>query len=88
MAHFAELDENNIVTRVIVVNNDVLLDENELESEQNGIDFCHAHYGGRWVQTSYNAKFRGLYAGVGYYYDEELDRFIAPEIIEDAAITE
>jgi len=77
MAHFAELDENNIVTQVIVLqNNELLIDG--VESEQKGIDFCVAHYGGRWIQTSYNATFRGIYAGAGCIYDEALDAFIAP----------
>ena len=78
MAHFAELDENNIVTRVIVVHNNELLDENGIELEQKGIDFCVAHYGGTWIQTSYNGNFRGSYAGIGYIYDKTLDEFIAP----------
>jgi len=80
MAHFAELDQNNIVTRVIVVHNNELLDNNGIESEWKGIEFCIAHYGGRWVQTSYNANFRGIYAGIGNIYDEALDEFIAPEL--------
>ena len=78
MAHFAELDENNIVTNVIVVHNNELLDKNKYESEQKGIDFCVTHFGGRWVQTSYNANFRGVYAGIGYTYDEPSDVFVAP----------
>lgn len=78
MAHFAELDENNIVTRVIVIHNNELLDESGNELEQKGIDFCIAHYGGTWVQTSYNGNFRGSYAGIGYTYDKTLDEFIAP----------
>ena len=77
MAHFAELDENNIVKQVIVIHNNELLDENGNESEQKGIDFCVAHYGGRWIQTSYNANFRGQYAGVGMIYDQEKDYFIS-----------
>jgi len=88
MAHFAELDENNIVKRVIVVHNNELLDDKGIESEQKGVDFCVAHYGGRWIQTSYNANFRGLYAGSGYIYDEALDVFITPNVFEDASITE
>jgi hypothetical protein len=79
MAHFAELDENNIVTRVIVVHNNELLIDG-IESEQKGIDFCVAHYGGRWIQTSYNATFRGIYAGIGNIYDEALDVFILPAV--------
>jgi hypothetical protein len=80
MAHFAEIDANNIVTRVIVVHNNELLDGNGIESEWKGIEFCIAHYGGRWVQTSYNATFRGIYAGIGCFYDENLDVFIAPTL--------
>jgi hypothetical protein len=79
MAHFAELDETNIVTRVIVVHNNELLDENGNESEQKGIDFCVAHYGGNWVQTSYNSNFRKNYAGLGYMYDSIRDAFISPK---------
>jgi hypothetical protein len=88
MAHFAKVGENNIVEAVIVVNNEVLLDSDGNESEGNGIDFCVATFGGRWIQTSYNGNFRGQFAGIGYYYDETLDQFIAPEIIEDAPVTE
>jgi hypothetical protein len=78
MAHFAELDDNNIVKRVVVVHNNELLIDG-IESEQKGIDFCVAHYGGRWIQTSYNATFRGIYAGIGCIYDEALDEFVVPE---------
>jgi hypothetical protein len=80
MAHFAELDESNTVVRVIVVHNNELLDENGMESEQKGIEFCVAHYGGRWIQTSYNSTFRKKYAGIGYLYNETLDEFIAQEL--------
>jgi hypothetical protein len=81
MAHFAEIDENNIVKKVIVVHNNELLDEAGNESEQKGIDFCVNLFGeGRWIQTSYNNNFRKNYAGVGYTYDASKDAFIAPEI--------
>lgn len=79
MAHFAELNENNIVINVIVLNNNELLDADGNESEQKGIDFCVAHYGGRWIQTSYNATFRGIYAGIGNTYNQEEDIFIVPK---------
>lgn len=79
MAHFAELDESNIVTRVIVVHNNELLDENNNESEQKGIDFCVAHFGGTWVQTSYNANFRKNYAGIGYIFNPIRNAFIPPK---------
>jgi hypothetical protein len=78
MAHFAELDENNVVKQVIVVHNNELLDENGKESEQKGIDFCVAHYGGTWIQTSYNGNFRGCYAGSGFIYDSVNNIFVAP----------
>lgn len=81
MAHFAELNEYNIVTRVIVVHNNELLDENGNESEQKGIQFCKDHYGQdtKWIQTSYNGSFRNHYAGTGYRYDETKDVFITPQ---------
>jgi len=85
MAHFAELDDNNIVTRVIVIHNNELLDEHGNEIEQKGIDFCIAHFGGRWLQTSYNANFRKNYASAGFTYDPVKDEFIAPEVIHEAA---
>jgi hypothetical protein len=79
MAHFAKLDENNVVTQVIVVSNNELMD-NGVESEQKGIDFCKSLFGQdtRWVQTSYNGNFRGTYAGVGYTYDAQKDEFVSP----------
>ena len=78
MAHFAELDENNIVLRVIVVNNQELMINGE-ESEQKGSDFCHQLLGGTWKQTSYNGNFRKNYAAVGYTYDVVRDAFIPPK---------
>ena len=78
MAHFAQLDETNIVTQVIVVNNDELLD-NGVESEAKGIAFCQSLLGGTWVQTSYNGNIRKNYAGIGYSYDATRDAFIAPK---------
>ena len=80
MAHFAELDQNNIALRVIVVNNDMLFDENGNESEAVGITFCQSLFGidTIWKQTSYNANFRKNYAGIGYTYDAARDAFIAP----------
>jgi hypothetical protein len=78
MAHFAQL-ENNVVTKVIVVSNQDILDENGQESEQKGIDFCSNLLGGTWKQTSYNGNIRKNYAGVGYTYDEGRDAFIAPK---------
>lgn len=79
MAHFAQLDENNVVMQVIVVHNNELLD-NGVESEARGVAFCQSLFGSdtRWVQTSYNANFRGKYAGIGDVYDAEKDEFAAP----------
>jgi hypothetical protein len=78
MAHFAELDENNIVKRVIKVNNeDILVDG--IESEEAGINFCVNLLGGTWIQTSYNHNFRKNYAGIDFVYDPINDCFIAPQ---------
>jgi hypothetical protein len=78
MAHFAQL-ENNIVTQVIVISNQDIVDTNGQESEQKGIDFCSNLLGGTWKQTSYNGNIRKNYAGIGYTYDKTLDAFIAPK---------
>ena len=79
MAHFAQLNQNNIVLQVIVVNNSELVDDIGQESELKGISFCVSLFGGNWVQTSYNAKFRKNYAGIGYTYDQARDAFIPPQ---------
>lgn len=81
MAHFAKLDENNVVLEVNVVHNNELLDENGQESEQKGIDFLINWSGGYtgWKQTSYNSTFRKNYAGIGYIYDPQRDAFIPPK---------
>ena len=80
MAHFAQLDNNNIVTTVIVVNNDIMHNEDGLEVEELGIAFCKSLFGEdtKWVQTSYNGNFRGVYAGTGYAWDGI--NFIAPVV--------
>jgi hypothetical protein len=77
MAHFAQLDESNVVTRVIVVNNDELMVEG-FESEQKGIEFCQSLFGGTWIQTSYNNQIRYNYAGIGFTYDPIDDAFVSP----------
>jgi hypothetical protein len=79
MAHFAQLNEDNIVTQVIVIHNNELLDENGVEQESKGQQFCTNLLGGNWVQTSYNASFRKNYAGIGFTYDSFRDAFIPPE---------
>ncbi|MFN6303741.1 MAG: hypothetical protein ACK42H_16285 [Planctomycetota bacterium] len=93
MAHFAQLDENNVVTQVIVVHNSELVESKQttvnedgsvsvavIESEQKGIDFCKSLYGAdtNWAQTSYNNSFRGKYAGVGDTFDAQNNLFVAP----------
>lgn len=70
MAHFAELDENNIVLRVCVVSD---------EHEADGENWCANFWGGTWKQTSYNSNIRYNYAGVGDTYDPVADAFYAPQ---------
>ena len=72
MAHFARIDENNIVTMVLVVHNDLESRGAEFLSQDLGL-------GGDWIQTSYNGNFRKQFAGVGYFYDKINDIFIAPQ---------
>jgi hypothetical protein len=90
MAHFAKLDENNIVTTVNVVHNNELLVDG-IENEQKGIDFLNTFFNtnNNWKQTSYNTRggvhklggtsFRKNYAGIGHTYDADRDAFIAPQ---------
>ena len=81
MAHFACLDENNVVTQVIVVGNDDIKDVNGNEVESIGVAFCQKLLGAdtNWKQTSYNSNMRVRYAGIGYSYNAELDAFVAPQ---------
>lgn len=79
MAHFAELDENNVVTRVIVVGNADTSDANGVEKEHIGAAFCERLLGGTWKQTSYNGNMRKRYAGIGFTYNEALDAFVPPK---------
>ena len=79
MAHFAELDENNIVVQVLVTDND---------HPNEGYDWLVDTFGGRWVQTSYNATFRKNFAGTGFTYDEDRDAFIAPKPFESWTLDE
>ena len=79
MSHVAELDENNVVLRVAVGNND-LPDE--------GYSWFVENLGGTWVKTSFNGKIRKNFAGVGYTYDKERDAFIAPKPFESWALDE
>lgn len=81
MAHFAELDSNNIVKRVVVVSNKNNTNAEGNEDESVGIAFCKSLYGENtnWKQTSYNHNMRVRFAGIGSLYNEELDAFIAPQ---------
>ena len=79
MAHFAQLDENNVVTQVIVVSNSDTADANGVEKESIGVAFCERLFGGKWKQTSYNGNTRKRYAGIGYTYNESLDAFVPPK---------
>lgn len=79
MAHYAELDENNVVKRVIVVANKDTADANGNEIESIGVAFCQRLLGGNWKQTSYNGKIRKNYAGIGYTYDAAIDAFVPPK---------
>ena len=90
MAHFAKINSDNIVEQVIVVNNEVLHDDKGIEQESIGVAFCQSLFGSdtQWVQTSYNGKFRGQYAGAGMTYDPIKDEFIAPEAPTDSTVTQ
>jgi hypothetical protein len=79
MKHFAQLNEENLVTQVIVVASQDTVDQDGVENEAIGVEFCTNLLGGRWKQTSYNGNIRKNYAGIGYKYDETLDAFIPPK---------
>jgi hypothetical protein len=84
MAHFAKLDENNVVVEVCVVNNSDVLNLPFPASEPVGIQFLNnwQGYPSKWKQTSYNNSFRKYYAGIGYFYDQQRDAFIPPKPFE------
>lgn len=91
MAYFAELDQNNVVLRVVAIGDWVTVDENGVEHEDRGEAFCRELFGQNtiWKQTSYNTyagehkngktPFRKNYAGIGYTYDAQRDAFIPPD---------
>lgn len=72
MAHFAQIDDNNIVINVLSVPD---------EQQHRGQEYLAINLGlgGRWVQTSYNSNIRKMFAGIGYVYNEELDIFLPPK---------
>lgn len=79
MAHFAEIDSNNIVLRVVVVDNKDTSSADGVEKEYIGAAYLESLLGGTWVQTSYNATIRKNYAGIGYTFDKTRDAFIPPK---------
>lgn len=87
MAHFAKLDESNMVIDIVVVNNDVL---DPLNEERSGIVFLTELFSGytNWKQASYNLNFRKNYPGVGYFYDQDRDAFIPPKPFPSWVINE
>ena len=83
MAHFAELDLNNKVLRVVVACNQDIANNGGEQSEQAAEHFkkvCpFSEKGVKWVQTSYNNNFRKQYAGIGYTFDSTKNKFISPQ---------
>ena len=79
MSHFAELDENNVVLRVLVGDNNM---------PNEGYDWFVENLGGTWVQTSYNGNIRKNFAGIGYTYDADRDAFIPPKPFESWTLNE
>ena len=90
MAHFARIDENNVVTQIVVVANKDTADADGVEKEHIGAAFLEKLFGGVWKQTSYNGNIRKNYAGIGYTYDAGIDAFVPPQpyaswVLNDAA---
>jgi hypothetical protein len=79
LAHFARINENNVVTQVIVVDNKDTSDAAGVEKEHIGAAFCERLFGGTWKQTSYNGNKRKNYAGIGYTYNADIDAFVPPK---------
>jgi hypothetical protein len=79
MSHFAEIDQDNYVLRVLVGDND---------APNEGYDWFVETFGGRWIQTSYNKNFRKNFASVGFTYNESLDAFIPPKPYESWLLNE
>ena len=90
MAHFAELDSNNVVTRVVVVGNDVTTADGPLGDNPMHVDgetWCVNFFkGGNWKQTSYNNNFRKQYCGKGYTFDSAKNKFISPQPYDSWAL--
>lgn len=88
MAHFAKLDENNVVTQVIVVDDSHTSDANGVEKEHIGAAYCERLLGGTWKKTSYNGNIRKNYASIGFTYREDIDAFIPPKPFESWVLNE
>ena len=91
MAHFAQLDENNLVMNVVVIDNNVIENLPFPESEPLGVAFCQSLYGQEtvWKQTSYTASFRYNYAGAYYTFDASASpngAFIPPQPLPSAVL--
>jgi len=83
MAHYAQIDNNNVVTQVLVVNDYYEHTNTAQEFLANELGL-----GGTWVQTSYNGRIRKNYAGIGYTYDAQRDAFIPPKCHDEAVLDE
>jgi hypothetical protein len=79
MAHFAEVNNDNVVVRILVTDNNQL---------NEGYDWLTETFGGRWIKTSYNATIRKNFAGIGFTYNEELDAFIPPKPFDSWTLDE
>jgi len=79
MSHFAKIDENNVVTQVVVVDNKDTADAFGVEKEHIGAAHLEKILGGTWKQTSYNGNMRKNYAGIGYTYRADIDAFVPPK---------
>ncbi len=88
MAHFAKLDDNNVVTQVVVVDNSDTADAFGVEKEHIGAAFLERVLGGVWKQTSYNNKIRKNYAGIGFTFDAQRDAFIPPKPFDSWVLVE
>ena len=98
MAHFAEIDDSNIVLQVIVVDDKDTQDKSGNEVESVGAKYLSDGFGGTWKRTSYNTyggthtkgetPFRKNYAGIGWTYDETRDAFIPPKLYDSWTLNE
>jgi hypothetical protein len=90
MAHFAEINQDDQVLRVVVIGDSDCINGEGQESEDVGISFCKSLFGDytEWRKTSYNSNFRKNYAAVGYYYDQEKDAFISPKPFDSWKLNE